>query len=152
PLTYLWNFGDPAITDSVAEEPGLVQFNNTGTFVVTFTVTDALGRADASPATCVVNVQSNSANNVVPQANMSLQYVDSEELVAINRAATYAFDGDPATFWITEFFLKKAPLPHEIQINLGSAYEIYELDYLPRQEGTDGTITQYEVYISRDGA
>ena len=35
---------------------GLVQFNNSGTFVVTFTITDALGFSDPTPDTCVNNV------------------------------------------------------------------------------------------------
>ena len=30
PLTFLWDFGDPAISDSPVEDPGSIQFNNTG--------------------------------------------------------------------------------------------------------------------------
>ncbi len=151
PLTYLWNFGDPLVPSVAVEDPGLIQFSRAGTYVVSFTAVDALGRADTTPATRVVNVEANSADNVVPQANMSLQFVDSEELVGENGAATNAFDGDVTTTWQTESSASDPPPPHEIQLNLGSAYEIYELDYLPGQTGTNGTIIKYEVYVSRDG-
>jgi len=30
PLSFLWNFGDPAIADSIEEDPGLVRFNTPG--------------------------------------------------------------------------------------------------------------------------
>ncbi len=151
PLTYLWNFGDPAIPSARVKDPGLVRFNTAGTYVVSFTAVDALGRADATPATCVVNVEANSADNLIPQINMSLHYVDSEELVAEDGRATNAFDGDTATIWHTQWKDAAPPPPHEIQINLGSAYEMYELDYLPRQIGLNGTITKYEIYVSPDG-
>jgi hypothetical protein len=56
PLTYAWSFGDPVIPDAIVENPGLVQFNTVGSFVVTFTVTDAEGLADPTPAQVMVNV------------------------------------------------------------------------------------------------
>ena len=45
-----------------------------------------------------------------------------------------------------------APLPHEIQINLGAVYNVSGFLYLPRQDGQSiGTIGQYEFYVSSDG-
>ena len=38
-MTYLWDF-DGGASNSIAEDPGIVQFNIAGTFVVSFTVTD----------------------------------------------------------------------------------------------------------------
>ena len=58
PLTYLWDFGSGSgIADSTQEDPGLVRFNNPGTFVVTFTVTDSLGLSDPTPDTVKITVQ-----------------------------------------------------------------------------------------------
>ncbi len=66
--------------------------------------------------------------------------------------AVNAFDGDINTMWHTEW-LPTAPLPHEIQIDLGASYNIDGFRYLPRQDGgVNGRIGQYEFYISDDGA
>ena len=64
PLTYQWNFGaGSGIVDSTQEDPGLVQFNNPGTFDVTFTVTDSLGFFDPTPDTRTITVQSSPVSN-----------------------------------------------------------------------------------------
>ncbi|CAM2065895.1 PKD domain-containing protein [Sulfidibacter corallicola] len=55
PLTFLWDF-DGGATNSTVEDPGEITFDNGGTFTVTFTVSDAQGIADPTPATVVVTV------------------------------------------------------------------------------------------------
>jgi hypothetical protein len=57
PLTYRWDFGGSGVAPSTAEDPGAVTFATAGTFTVSFTVTDAQGLADATPATRVVTVE-----------------------------------------------------------------------------------------------
>jgi lysophospholipase L1-like esterase/chitodextrinase len=152
PLTYLWTFGDPTIPSAKMEDPGSIQFDTVGMYIVTFNVMDSLGRANARPVTRVINVEVNSSDFLIPQENFSLQYVDSEESEGADGAASNAFDGNVTTIWHTEWSASDPPPPHEIQIDLGSAYEIYGLHYLPRQDGElDGTITEYEVYISSNG-
>jgi len=85
--------------------------------------------------------------DLIPQTGWSLWYVDSEELVGEFTPATYAFDGNSGTFWHTEWFLRVAPLPHEIQINLGDVYELSGFRYLPRTDGNqNGRIADYEFY------
>ncbi|MCL4728687.1 MAG: discoidin domain-containing protein, partial [Candidatus Kuenenia stuttgartiensis] len=102
PLTYLWNFGSGSgVLDSTAEDPGMVQFNNYGIFTVTFTVTDALGLADPTPVTRTINVHS--GETVIPNANWSLLFVDSQELVKENGAGVNAFDGNSSTIWHTKW-------------------------------------------------
>ncbi|HEX9179953.1 MAG TPA: PKD domain-containing protein, partial [Burkholderiales bacterium] len=64
-LTYLWNFGGGA-PNSTLQDPGNVTFNTTGTFNVTFTVTDAQGLADPSPATRTVTVTAPPALAISP--------------------------------------------------------------------------------------
>ena len=78
-----------------------------------------------------------------------LIYVDSEELYGEDGAAENAFDGNPNTFWHTEWLNSNPRPPHEIQIDLGANYGIDGLRYLPRQDGEDnGSIGRYEFYIS----
>ncbi|BET65273.1 hypothetical protein ASA1KI_01910 [Opitutales bacterium ASA1] len=58
PLSYLWNFGTGSgVSDSTAQNPGDVTFSAAGTYTVTFTVTDALGLADPTPATRMITVE-----------------------------------------------------------------------------------------------
>ncbi len=78
-------------------------------------------------------------------------YVDSEELLATNEdgSAANAVDGDPNTFWHTEWDNASPIYPHEIHIDLGSDSNVTGLEYLPRQSGgLNGTIANYEIYVS----
>jgi hypothetical protein len=58
PLTYAWSFGEGGPTASTSEDPGSTTFPTAGEYVVTFTVTDALALADATPATVTIHVGS----------------------------------------------------------------------------------------------
>jgi alpha-glucosidase len=85
----------------------------------------------------------------IPHDGWRLVHADSEETVGENGAAANAFDGDPATLWHTAWSPAPAPLPHEIQLDLGAAYRVDGLRYLPRQDGgVNGRIGAYEVYLS----
>lgn len=152
PLTYFWNFGDPNIPNSTVETPGYVQFDHPGTYTVTFTVTDGLGRADALPPTRIIKVVDNFGDTLIAQTNWSLRFVDSEELEQKDGRGVNAFDGNPDTAWHTEYSNSLPPHPHEIQIDLGKAYSLDTLHYLPRQNNfSDGNIRDYAVYVSGNG-
>ncbi|MFD7781497.1 TIM-barrel domain-containing protein [Streptomyces nojiriensis] len=86
----------------------------------------------------------------IDRSAWSLVHADSQETAAENGAAARAFDGNPATFWHTAWSsAKPAPLPHEIQIDLGARCTVDGLGYLPRQDGgVNGRIGRYEVYVS----
>jgi PKD repeat protein len=60
PLSYSWNFGGAA-TNSIEQNP-TVTLNTAGTFTVTFTVTDELGRMDPTPASITITVIDPNAN------------------------------------------------------------------------------------------
>lgn len=90
---------------------------------------------------------------ILPQCRYELKFVDSEELSAESGAAINAFDNDPATIWHTQWSDASPPHPHEIQLQLETISEVSALRYLPRQGGSaNGTIANYEVYLSMDGA
>jgi len=90
----------------------------------------------------------------IGQTGWELLYVDSEELVGEgegNGAAINSFDGDPDTFWTTQWYeIDLTPThPHEIQIDLGGFYDICGFRQLPRQgEYPNGMIKDYEFYVS----
>ena len=89
---------------------------------------------------------------VVPKNGWSLYRVDSEETVGEDGKAINSFDGNSATIWHTEWYRRTAPLPHEIQVNLGAEYNVAGFRYLPRQDGeVNGRIGQHEFYLSGDG-
>ena len=86
---------------------------------------------------------------VLSHDSLSLVYVDSEELQD-NGNAIHAFDGDPNTIWHTEWVNSTPVHPHEIQVDLGKAYNLHEFTYLPRQNGPNGRIKDYELYVTED--
>ena len=84
---------------------------------------------------------------LLPSNTWTVNYVDSEDRQGY--PAVNAFDGDPNTYWHTEWRLNAPPPPHEIQINLGSNQSIDGFRYLPRQDtGFNGNVGQYE-FLSR---
>ncbi|MCK4627795.1 MAG: discoidin domain-containing protein, partial [Sedimentisphaerales bacterium] len=154
-LSYQWDFGNPNNWDFVNpassttdEDPGLVQFNAPGTYVVTLTVTDSEGAADLSPASVNFDVVSEDSI-LIDQTQMTVEYVESER-ADFGRGAVKVLDGDPITFWRTELIEAdpNAILPNEIHIDLGNYYELDTIRYLPRQDNQYGRINEFELYVS----
>lgn len=85
----------------------------------------------------------------LPKSQWELLFVDSQE-VNYPGLATMSFDADPETIWHTRWSTGSDPYPHEIQIDLGETYRIYQFTYLTRQDGENGRIKAYELYISED--
>ncbi|GJI93991.1 hypothetical protein RugamoR57_07090 [Duganella caerulea] len=74
--------------------------------------------------------------------------VDNEDA---GHPATYAIDGDPATYWDTRWGAD-AKLPHTITVDMGQSHRIAGLVYLPRQDGQlGGTVENYRFDTSEDG-
>ena len=85
----------------------------------------------------------------IPQSGWTLTFVDNQD-TSFSGAflATNAFDGNPNTMWHKQWNGASPPPPHEIQINLGSMYNVSAFRYLPRQDGvTNGRIAQFEFYV-----
>ena len=61
-----------------------------------------------------------------------------------------AFDGTPDTIWHSNYG-KKNPgkYPYEVDIDLGGLYAVNGFHYLPRTNGGNGMLKDYEIYISR---
>ncbi|MYN21181.1 coagulation factor 5/8 type domain-containing protein, partial [Rugamonas sp. FT107W] len=74
--------------------------------------------------------------------------VDNEDA---SHPATFAIDGDPATWWNTRWG-DDVKLPHAITVDMGRAHRIAGLVYLPRQDGQlGGTAENYRFDTSEDG-
>jgi len=111
PLSYLWQFGaGSGVPDSTIEDPGQVQFNVPGTYTVTFTVTNASGLSDPSPATIGIHVTEPitqqhftlttlTTGNGVVTIDPNLPQYSSGELVTLTATAApdwqfFAWSGD----------------------------------------------------------
>lgn len=88
---------------------------------------------------------------VVADPVLSVVKADSEETAGEDGKAANAVDGDPATFWHTQWQDASPAHPHEIIIKLDPAMKIKGFTYLPRAEGDNGSIKDYEFYVSEDG-
>ena len=89
---------------------------------------------------------------LVPQSQMSVRSVDSEETSAMNGRRANVLDGNPATLWHSRYSGTVAPIPHEIQLDLGTARAVTDLYYQPRTDTSpNGRIGRYEVHVSADG-
>jgi F5/8 type C domain len=87
----------------------------------------------------------------LPQSQMRIRYVDSQETAGVNYAATNVLDGNLSTIWHTQYSpAVDPPHPHEIQLDLGASYAVTNLYYRPRQDQFNGRIARYEVYVSND--
>jgi hypothetical protein len=74
-------------------------------------------------------------------------YVDSEDRSGGNVAAN-VLDGDPASFWHTQWQPESAPMPHELIIDLGRETKLRGINYVQRQEQANGRLAKAEVYTS----
>lgn len=78
--------------------------------------------------------------------------VDSEETTGEDGQGANAVDGNADTIWHTQWQDASPTHPHEIIIQIDPPSKLKGLTYLPRQgEGENGTIKDYEIYVSDDG-
>lgn len=75
-------------------------------------------------------------------------FVSSEEPY---EEGTRAVDGNPDTFWHTMYSVTVAQFPHWIDLDTRQEQNITGVTYLPRQEGDNGDVKEYEIYVSNDG-
>jgi hypothetical protein len=92
-------------------------------------------------------------DSAAPEVKLKFVSVDSEETDGEDGSGKNAIDGDPNTFWHTQWQDKSPEPPHEIVIELLPPSIIEGFTYLPRQDESDhGVIKEYEFYVSADGS
>ncbi len=87
----------------------------------------------------------------IPRAGWKILRVDSEETQGERSRAVNMLDGRAETFWHSQYRARRAPYPHDVQIDLGAPYEVCGFCYLPRQGQTSGHIKDYAFHVSTDG-
>ncbi len=88
----------------------------------------------------------------VAAVKLKVVKVDSEATNGENDGGKNAVDGNPNTYWHTQWSGDSPGLPHEIIIELDPPCVIKGFTCLPRQDASDhGTIKDYEFYVSNDG-
>lgn len=108
----------------------------------------AFAQENSTNAAATVTSASTSTNKI----KLTVVRVDSEEIDGENGRGTNAVDGNPETFWHTQWQDANPECPHEIVIKLEKPATIKGFTYLPRQdEEVNGTIKDYEFYVSDDG-
>jgi hypothetical protein len=153
--SWQWSFDpEPSYVDDPTKRNPKVVFGNPGNYEVSLSVTkgdQTYTKTIPSMVTLTTCPSIDDCSNPaeLPKENWTLMYADSEELY-YQRYATNAFDGKPETFWHTAWSSGSPGYPHEIQIDLGTEYEIHSFTYLPRQDGQNGRIKNYELYLSND--
>ncbi len=145
---------EPLYIDDPSIRNPIVVLGEPGDYGVNFTVTknDSVYTKyleNAITATTCPSIDDCSNPAELPKDDWELIYVDSEE-VNYPGYATMAFDNDPSTIWHTRWSTGSDPYPHEIQVDLGSSYRLYEFTLLNRQNGSNGRIKEYELYVSED--
>ncbi|HXT10011.1 MAG TPA: discoidin domain-containing protein [Candidatus Angelobacter sp.] len=125
------------------------------TIVVLLLAASTLANRSFAEQTAPTNASASEAHASVSATNhikLTVVKVDSEETAGENGRGTNAVDGDPDTFWHTQWQDDSPEPPHEIIIQLSEPTMIKGFTYLPRQDDSEnGTIKDYEFYISDDG-
>jgi uncharacterized repeat protein (TIGR03806 family) len=111
----------------------------------------ALSEVNGNPWTAVGEFSVLDGNgSPVPISEQSIHAFDSEELVDEFSPAVRVIDGNPDTFWHTEWGAVSPPPPHFVTIDLGSPRPVGGFIYTPRQAGVNGRIANYQVHHSND--
>ena len=88
--------------------------------------------------------------SVIPVSELSIHDFDSEELVDEFSPVVRVIDGNPGTFWHTEWGAFEPPPPHHVTIDLGALRPVGGFIYTPRQGAQNGRIANYQVDYSTD--
>lgn len=139
-LTYSWNFGGAAINSSQAV-PGLIRFNQAGTYTVSLSVMDSFGLTDATPAIRKITVVDNSASNPAPLVNINTAglrpTINVGESLLFAATATDSTPGQIRYFWNFDGAAADSNLqsPGQITFNRAGIYKIsvYAIDALNRR-------------------
>jgi beta-galactosidase len=82
------------------------------------------------------------------KSRYTIKYVSSQQ--RDEGEAEHLIDGDPDTYWHTEYGLTVTKHPHTVDIDLGEVQSFKGVAYLPRQGAANGRVAQYRFATSDD--
>jgi endo-1,3(4)-beta-glucanase len=116
---------------------------------VRFVKLEVLSEVNGKPWASVSEFNLLDANGVVMPRTGWIVSADSQ---AGSNPATNAIDGNPASIWHTPWSPTSLPMPHSLQVDLGSAKAVGGFKYLPRQDtSNNGKIANWRLLTSADG-
>ncbi|GAB6187926.1 sulfatase-like hydrolase/transferase [Thermopirellula anaerolimosa] len=96
----------------------------------------------------VTLVQRMPEEGLIPRKNYRIVSVDSESEFN-NHLARHAIDGNPLTWWHTQFSPELKRPPHQLLIDLGDIHTVRGVRYLARQDTSwNGAVSECDVTIS----
>ena len=81
---------------------------------------------------------------------LQVVFVSSEE--PGSGMGRHLVDGDPSTIWHSAYGVTVTKYPHWIDFDASEEKTMKGFTFLPRQEGQNGWVKDYEIYVSQDGA
>ncbi len=85
----------------------------------------------------------------IEKINTEVIFTSSEESGEGN--ASHLVDNDANSIWHTMYSVTVAKFPHWVDFDCGDTKNIKGFSYLPRQDGPNGNIKDYEILVSQDG-
>lgn len=95
------------------------------------------------------NMKVTAKYEAITSVPLEVYYVSSAEPGAGD--ASFIVDGDPSTIWHSAYGVTLTKYPHWIDFDAAEVKNMKGFTYLPRQEGGNGTVKDYEIYVSLDG-
>lgn len=111
---------------------------------------ESLSAQDGRPYAAVAELELlDPQGRLLPRRGWRIAYADSEEHDLENGSAEQAVDGNPATFWHTQWSNCSPNHPHHLVLDLGASCALGGFRYLPRPGGGNvgGRIRDYRVYV-----
>lgn len=132
-------------------------FTNQAMNTVVLAVRDDFEQTVAGSTASITVALPSPTEAAIPQSQLALVSVDSQETVCENAPGTQAIDANINTYWHTAWCSTIAALPHTIIVDLSASYNVTGFKYLPRQDWGDGTagnggIAGYQFSVSTDGS
>jgi beta-galactosidase len=110
---------------------------------------EALNSFDSQPFTTLAELfLLDEKGNEIPRSKWRVLYADSEETGGEDGNAENIFDLQYSSFWHTQWQDASPKHPHQVVIDLGTAYKISGIKILQRQDSKNGRIKDYRLYIS----